>query len=78
MISYFINYGVGIHIPTGPKVWKVPFGFQLIPAGIMAFGLLTVKESPRWLLLSAATKKPLKTLHTFAKTLPHHQPLFLK
>jgi len=49
MISYFINYGVGIHIPSGVNVWRIPFGFQLVPAGIMAFGLLTVKESPRWL-----------------------------
>jgi len=49
MISYFINYGVGINIKTGVNVWRIPFGFQLVPAGIMAFGLLTIKESPRWL-----------------------------
>lgn len=30
-------------------VWRLPFGFQLVPLGIMLFGLLTVKESPRWL-----------------------------
>ena len=41
--------GIGLHIPTGPNVWRIPFGFQLVPAGIMSFGLLTVKESPRWL-----------------------------
>ena len=41
--------GVGLHITTGDNVWRVPFGLQLLPAGIMAFGLLTVKESPRWL-----------------------------
>ncbi|KZP08180.1 general substrate transporter [Athelia psychrophila] len=49
MLSYFINYGCGIHFATSPKVWRIPFGFQLVPAGIMFFGLLTVKESPRWL-----------------------------
>ncbi|KAG6816540.1 hypothetical protein H0H87_005318 [Tephrocybe sp. NHM501043] len=49
MISYFINFGVGIHIPTGPPVWRIPFGFQIVPAGILAFGLLTIKESPRYL-----------------------------
>ncbi|KAF9461704.1 general substrate transporter [Collybia nuda] len=49
MISYFINFGVGIHITSGVNIWRIPFGFQLVPAGIMAFGLLTVKESPRWL-----------------------------
>jgi sugar porter (SP) family MFS transporter len=49
MLSYFINYGIGIHVKNGPGVWRIPFGLQLIPAGIMALGLLTVKESPRWL-----------------------------
>ncbi|KAF7428968.1 hypothetical protein PC9H_008205 [Pleurotus ostreatus] len=49
MISYFINFGIGIHIHNDPKVWKIPFGVQLIPAGIMCFGLFTLKESPRWL-----------------------------
>ena len=38
-----------MHITTGFNVWRIPFGMQLVPAGIMAFGLLTVRESPRWL-----------------------------
>lgn len=41
--------GISLHISTGPEIWRIPFGFQLVPAGIMAVGLLTVKESPRWL-----------------------------
>ncbi|EEB91203.1 hypothetical protein MPER_10476, partial [Moniliophthora perniciosa FA553] len=49
MISYFINYGIGIHMKTGVNIWRIPFGFQLVPCGIMLIGLLTVKESPRWL-----------------------------
>ncbi|KAG9312420.1 general substrate transporter [Chiua virens] len=49
MISYFINFGVGLHMANSVNVWRIPFGFQLVPAGIMALGLLTVKESPRWL-----------------------------
>ena len=49
MLSYFINFGISQHNPVGPKVWQIPFGFQLVPAGIMAFGLVFVKESPRYL-----------------------------
>jgi len=49
MISYFVNFGVGIHITTGANIWRIPFGFQLVPAGIIILGLFTVKESPRWL-----------------------------
>ncbi|KAG7440770.1 uncharacterized protein BT62DRAFT_937745, partial [Guyanagaster necrorhizus] len=31
------------------NVWKILFGVQLAPSSIMTFGLLTIKESPRWL-----------------------------
>jgi len=46
---YFVDFGVGIHVTTGVIMWRIPFGFQLVPAGIMVFGLLTVMASPRWL-----------------------------
>lgn len=49
MISYFVNLGVSLHFPNTVKIWRIPFALQLIPAGIMAFGILTIKESPRWL-----------------------------
>jgi len=62
MISYFINLGISIHQPTGYGVWRIPFGFQLVPAGIMGFGLLTVPESPRWLASKGQTEKALKNL----------------
>ncbi|KAG6917089.1 hypothetical protein DXG01_003978 [Tephrocybe rancida] len=62
MISYFINYGVGIHIASGVNIWRIPFGFQLVPAGIMAFGLLTIKESPRWLASVGRNEEAIKNL----------------
>ncbi|KAH6897734.1 sugar transporter [Coprinopsis sp. MPI-PUGE-AT-0042] len=49
MVSYFVNYAIGAHVPTGYNVWRIPFGLQLVPAGIMVIGLFFVKESPRWL-----------------------------
>ncbi|KAJ8596248.1 general substrate transporter [Rhizopogon salebrosus TDB-379] len=49
MISYFINLGISLHMANSSKVWRIPFGFQLVLAGVMGFGLLTVNESPRWL-----------------------------
>ncbi|KAH0583350.1 hypothetical protein H2248_008980 [Termitomyces sp. 'cryptogamus'] len=33
MISYFINLGIGIYILSGPRVWRISFGLQLVPAG---------------------------------------------
>ena len=43
MISYFVNYGIGIHQANSSNIWRVPFGFQLVPAGILLFGLFTIK-----------------------------------
>ncbi|KII84980.1 hypothetical protein PLICRDRAFT_32188 [Plicaturopsis crispa FD-325 SS-3] len=62
MLSYFINFGVGIHILNDARIWRIPFGFQLVPAGIMAIGLLTVKESPRWLASVGRTDAALANL----------------
>ncbi|OAX33061.1 general substrate transporter, partial [Rhizopogon vinicolor AM-OR11-026] len=43
MTSYFINLAVSLHVPNSSLVWRIPFGLQLVPAGIMCLGLLTVK-----------------------------------
>ncbi len=37
--------GVGLHVKTGVNMWRIPFGLQFIPAGIMTIGLLSVKVS---------------------------------
>jgi len=62
MMSYWVNYGISVHISTGPKLWQIPFGVQLIPAGIMCLGLLTVKESPRWLASVGRTEDAIANL----------------
>lgn len=48
-ISYWLDYGVALHIPQSSKQWRIPLGVQLIPAGILFVGLFFLKESPRWL-----------------------------
>ncbi|KAI0038741.1 general substrate transporter [Auriscalpium vulgare] len=70
MISYFINFGISEHIKNSPKIWRIPFGFQLVPAGIMAFGLLTVKESPRWLASKGRMEDALHNLAYLRKEHP--------
>ncbi|KAF5386383.1 hypothetical protein D9757_006717 [Collybiopsis confluens] len=62
MISYFINLGVGLHFQNQAKIWRIAFGFQLVPAGIMALGLLTVKESPRYLVAIGRSKQAIVNL----------------
>lgn len=35
--------GIGIHMKRTVNIWRIPFAMQLVPAGIMAIGLFTVK-----------------------------------
>ena len=57
MVSYFVNYAIGVHVSAGYNVWRIPFGLQLVPVGIMAIGLLFVKVSfpafPPWVKVDA-------------------------
>lgn len=69
MLSYWINLGISLHIKTGPNVWRIPLGMQLVPSGIMAVGLLTVKESPRWLAQQGRNDEALSTL-SYLRRLP--------
>lgn len=64
MISYFINYGISLNtkLRNNPNVWRIPFGFQLVPAGIMLIGLFSVKESPRWLASVGKREEALRNL----------------
>ena len=54
--------GISLHNPTGYKVWRIPFGFQLVLAGVMSIGLLTVRESPRWLASKGRIEEALENL----------------
>ncbi|OAA58923.1 MFS sugar transporter [Niveomyces insectorum RCEF 264] len=48
--SYWVDYGVSLNIePTTSRQWQIPIGLQLIPAALLGVGMLTLKESTRWL-----------------------------
>jgi hypothetical protein len=49
-VSYWVDYGVAKGIANNdPKQWQIPIGLQLLPGAMLGFGMLTVKESTRWL-----------------------------
>jgi len=48
--SYWVDYAVSKRISTHEsKQWQIPIGLQLVPAALLGFGMLTLKESVRWL-----------------------------
>ncbi|KAB2102990.1 High-affinity glucose transporter [Alternaria gaisen] len=47
LIMYYISYGCSFL--DGEKAFRVPWGLQMIPAVILAIGLIFLPESPRWL-----------------------------
>jgi len=49
LVGFWINYGVNTTLPPNRTQWLIPFGVQLIPAGMLFAGALWIKESPRWL-----------------------------
>lgn len=49
-------------------MWRIPFGIQFIPGGIMIIGLLFCHESPRYLARAGKTEAALETLAWYRRT----------
>ena len=48
--SYWVDWGVAKDFKKPvPRQWQIPIGLQLIPAALLGLGMLTLKESTRWL-----------------------------
>lgn len=48
--SYWVGYGVAQNISKAEtRQWQIPVGLQLMPAALLGLGMLTLKESTRWL-----------------------------
>ncbi|KAI1389956.1 general substrate transporter [Hypoxylon trugodes] len=46
-IMFFVCYGSSFI--NGKAAFRLPWGLQMIPAGLLFFGLMVLPESPRWL-----------------------------
>ncbi|KXJ89566.1 general substrate transporter [Microdochium bolleyi] len=61
-VSYWVDYGVSINIPSITKQWQIPIGLQLVPGGILGLGMLLTKESTRWLAKKGRAEEALESL----------------
>lgn len=62
LVGFWINYGVNMTLPKSHEQWLIPFGVQLIPAGMLLIGALWIPESPRWLFSKGKRAEATKIL----------------
>jgi sugar porter (SP) family MFS transporter len=62
MVAYWVTYALKNDQPSATKQWQIALGLQLLPATILLFGMLTVKESARWLAKNGQTEKARESL----------------
>ncbi|KAF7558605.1 hypothetical protein G7046_g5561 [Stylonectria norvegica] len=60
--SYWIDYGVSFMKDSPTRQWQIPVGLQLLPAALLGIGMLTVKESTRWLTKKGRHEEAWKSL----------------
>ncbi|KAI0370481.1 general substrate transporter [Pilatotrama ljubarskyi] len=61
LIASFIGYGC-YHGLTGQAQWRVPLAIQLLPAIPLAFFILLLPESPRYLAMKGRNEEALRVL----------------
>lgn len=67
-IGIFCSYWVDYAVDRAPgfantsKQWQIPIGLQMVPGGLMGLGMLTLKESARWLIFQGETDRAWESL----------------
>lgn len=70
VIGFWINYGIVHNLDqTKSMAWRIPMGVQLIPAGMLAFGIPLLRESPVWLLKHGRDEQAIK-VYSYIRNLP--------
>lgn len=60
-MSYWVDYGVALGEDSS-RQWQIPIGLQLVPGALLGLGMLTLKESTRWLTRKGRHEEALESL----------------
>lgn len=60
-VSYWVDYGVALG-ESNSRQWQIPIGLQLVPGALLGLGMLTLKESTRWLTRKGRHEEALESL----------------
>lgn len=60
-VSYWVDYGVALGA-SNSRQWQIPIGLQLVPGALLGLGMLTLKESARWLTRKGRHDEALESL----------------
>lgn len=73
VFGFWIPYGVDRNLPSDTQQWMIPFALQLIPGGILFFGMIFCKETPRWLAKKGDWEKCIDNLSWIRKLPADHE-----
>jgi len=63
IVGFWLNYGIKLHMDTSKSsTWKIGFGLQLVPGGLLLVGSFFLVESPRYLLKHGQAEKATSNL----------------
>ena len=63
-VSFWTNYGTEKYLASSSASWRIPLGLQIVPAFVLAVGILFFPFSPRWLM---ANDRENEALHVLLK-----------
>ena len=67
LLAFVVNAAMGVSFATTGSVWRYMFAIASIPAIILRIGMLSVPESPRWLIVKGRLGEALQVLKLIRK-----------
>ena len=62
LLSFFVNAAIGVAFGSTSSVWRYMLAIASLPAVVLWLGMLSVPESPRWLIVQGKIGEALKVL----------------